>query len=564
MTTKSAGMHVGNITKKQRSIALLIVSLAFVMDLLDATIINIALPSIQADLGASFAAIQWMVAGYIMAFALLLITGGRMGDVFGYKKMFLIGIGGFTVASLVCGIAGTPELLVGARLVQGTMAALMVPQVMSMMQIMYKPNERTKVMGLFGMLGGMAATLGPIVGGILINADILNLDWRPIFLINLPVGIAAFIAGVKFLPDGKSPHPLRLDMIGTGILVAALSLLIFPLIQGRELDWPAWTFWMLGASIPAIAIFAWYERYKNKKDNSALIEPSLLKKRTFSRGLILNMVITAAMLGFFLTFTIVLQAGLGMSVLKAALIGIPTAVGIGFAIAVISQKLVPVLGRYVVTIGAIAGAIGFLITAWVITRYGLSVSGWQFIPGLFIMGVGLGSIMGSMFSVTLQDVDPRHAGSASGTLSAVQQIGGAIGVAVIGVVFFGQLATNAPKAFDEAAPQLQQDLTSLQVPAEAQTAIIAGTRNCFVDRSAQKDTAHQPASCEAMQQNAPTDEVGKALETSVMAAVKTANAGNFANAFKWAAIVSLGAFALVTVLSFTLPRHFKIDPEAVH
>lgn len=561
MATKEAGTHVGNITKKQRGIALLIVSLAFVMDLLDATIINIALPSIQVDLGASFAAIQWMVAGYIMAFALLLITGGRMGDIFGYKKMFLIGIGGFTVSSLICGLANTPEVLVGARLLQGAMAALMVPQVMSMMQVMYKPNERTKVMGLFGMLGGMAATLGPILGGVLINANMFDLDWRPIFLINLPVGIGAFIAGVKYLPRGKSPHPLRMDVIGTCILVVALSLLIFPLIQGRELGWPAWTFWMLAASIPALAGFAWYERRKDRKDSSALVVPSLLKNRTFSRGLALNLVIQAAMLGFFLTFTIVLQAGLGMSVLKAALVGIPTAVGIGFAIAVLSQKLAPILGRYVVTFGAIAGAIGFVITAWVIARYGAHVGGWQFIPGLLIMGIGLGSIMGAMFSVTLQDVDTRHAGSASGTLSAVQQIGGAVGVSVIGVVFFGQLASNAPKAFADVAPKLQQELVSLHVPVETQDAIVAGAGQCFVDRSVQKDHTHLPASCTALQASSPSREADKALEASIVSAAKGANAANFGNAFKWAAIVSLGAFAMVVALSLTLPRHFKIDSE---
>ncbi len=559
MSLKPAGLHVGNITKKQRSIALLIVSFAFVMDLLDATIINIALPSIRADLGASFAAIQWMVAGYIMAFALLLITGGRMGDVFGYKKMFLIGIAGFTVASLVCGVAGTPQLLVVARIIQGGMAALMVPQVMSMVQVMYKPNERAKVMGLFGMLGGMAATLGPILGGLLISANFFNLDWRPIFLINLPVGIAAFIAGVKFLPAGKSPHPLRLDIIGTLLLVVALSLLIFPLIQGRELDWPAWTFWMLAASVPAMALFARYEKYKDKKDNSALIEPSLMKKRTFKGGLAVNLVLMAAMLGFFLTFTIVLQAGFGMSVLKAALVGIPTAIGIGSAIAIISQKLAPILGRYTVTLGSVVGAIGFAITAWVFTTYGIHTAGWQLIPGLLIIGVGLGSIMGSMFAVTLQDVDPRHAGSASGSLSAVQQIGGAVGVAVIGVVFFGLIASNASKAFDGVAPEIQKELTTLGVPAEVQTAIVAGSSQCFVDLSAQEDSGHTPASCQTMQQSAPTTEAGVALQQVIVDNVKVANANNFANAFKWSMVVSIGALAIVGLLSFTLPRHFRTD-----
>lgn len=562
MTQSSADTHVGNITKKQRTIALLVVSLAFVMDLLDATIINIALPSIQADLGASFAAVQWMVAGYILTFALLLITGGRMGDVFGYKKMFLIGTAGFTLASLVCGLAGTPEVLVGARLVQGAMGALMVPQVMSLLQVMYKHSERTKVMGLFGMLGGLAATLGPIVGGILINVDLFGLDWRPIFLINLPVGIVALVAGMKYLPSGKSPHPLKLDVIGTLLLMVALTLLIFPLIQGRELDWPVWTFIMLAAAVPAMALFAWYERFKDKKDSSALVEPSLFKSRTFPQGLALNIIVQAAMLGFFLTFTIALQAGLGMSVLNAALVGIPTAVGIGFSIAVLSQKLMPLLGRYVVTLGAVAGSIGLLITSWVINHFGTDVTGWMFIPGLFITGVGFGSIIGSMFSVTLQDVDPKHAGSASGTLSAVQQIGGAIGVAVIGVMFFGTLTNNAGQAFDNATPKLQQDLAVHQVPTEAQAHIIAGARQCFIDRNAQKDAAETPESCEVLQHGAPSDQANHGIEDSVIATVKAANAANFGNAFRLGAVFSLGAFALVALISFSLPRYFRVVEEA--
>ncbi|HTJ73268.1 MAG TPA: MFS transporter, partial [Verrucomicrobiae bacterium] len=202
----SAQHHASKFTSKQRTIALVIVALAFVMDLLDNTIVNIAIPSIQSNLGASYAAIQWLIAGYSLSFAVLLITGGRMGDVFGYKKLFLTGVAGFTLASLLSGMAWNTEVLVAARLVQGGMAALMVPQVMSLMQVMFKPHERGGVMGLFGALAGVAASLGPVIGGLLIHANIAGLDWRPIFLINIPVGLFALIAGAKYLPNGKSPH----------------------------------------------------------------------------------------------------------------------------------------------------------------------------------------------------------------------------------------------------------------------------------------------------------------------------------------------------------------------
>ena len=219
---KSAQQHAANFTHRQRTIALTVVALAFVMDLLDSTIVNIAIPSIQNNLGASYATIQWLVAGYSLAFATLLITGGRMGDVFGYRKLFITGVSGFTLASLLSGAAWDSHILIVARLLQGSMAALMVPQVMSLMQVMYKPAERSSVNGLFGALGGMSAALGPIVGGLLIKANLFGLDWRPIFLINVPVGIFAVLAALKYLPEGKSPHPLKLDWVGTGIIVSAL------------------------------------------------------------------------------------------------------------------------------------------------------------------------------------------------------------------------------------------------------------------------------------------------------------------------------------------------------
>jgi MFS family permease len=251
----SAQENASNLSTKKRTIALVIVSIAFIMDLLDSTIVNIAIPSIRTNLSASYSAIQWIVAGYSLAFALLLVTGGRMGDVFGYKKLFLFGIGGFTIASLLSGVSQDSIMLIASRALQGSMAALMVPQVMSLMQVMYKPTERAGINGLFGALGGLAATLGPIVGGLLIKANLFNLDWRPIFLINVPIGLFGLLAAIKYLPNGKSSHPLKLDFVGTFLVMLALLLLIFPLIQGREYNWPNWSFIMIVASLPVFVIF---------------------------------------------------------------------------------------------------------------------------------------------------------------------------------------------------------------------------------------------------------------------------------------------------------------------
>lgn len=569
--THSAQHHASSFSSRQRTIALIVVALAFVMDLVDGTIVNIAIPSIQADLGASYAAIQWLIAGYALTFAALLITGGRLGDVVGYKKLFMIGVAGFTLASLLSGLAWNIEILIVARLVQGGMAALMVPQVMSLMQIMYPPHERTQVMGLFGALGGLAASLGPILGGILIEANLFNLDWRPIFLINIPIGIFAFVMAIRFLPDGKSPHPLKLDIPGTLLIITALLLLIFPLIEGRDYDWANWTFLMMALSVPVFFIFGWWQVKKEKLDGSPLVIPGLFKFRSFWLGLTINVVFESALLGFFLTFTLMLQIGIGYDVLKAALTGIPTAVGITLSIALLGPKLINSLGRYTVSIGTIVMISGLFTLGWLINRFGMDMEPWYFIPGLLLVGSGMGLIMAPIFAVVLNDVNPKDAGSASGTLNALQQVGGAIGIALIGVIFFGQLSANAGSSFDKVAPSIQQQLTEVGIPDEAQSAIINGARSCFVDRSQQKDSSQTPQSCQDLQtmgqaqaQNPQQAAVMQKVGDIVTDAAVSANEKNFNQAFdaglKYEAFLCL----VVLALSFFLPRQIKPEnPEAM-
>ncbi len=560
--THSAHHHAAKFTGRQRTIALIIVALAFVMDLLDTTIVNVGIPSIQADLGASYSAIQWLTAGYSLAFAVLLITGGRLGDVVGYKKLFMIGVAGFTAMSLLCGLAWNTEVLVIARLLQGAMAALMVPQVMSLMQVMYKPKERGVVLGLFGALAGVAASLGPVIGGLLIQANIAGLDWRPIFLINIPVGIFAFFAAIRFLPEGKSPHPLKLDVVGTFLIIAGLGLLIFPLIQGRELDWPFWVFAMMASSIPIFIVFWLWQLRKNRIDKSPLIIPELFKASTFRVGIATNLVFQMVMIGFFFTFTLILQIGLGYDVLKAALTGIPISIGISVSIALLAQKLTPILGRYTMSIGTIVMAIGLATLLWVFTAFGLDTQPYQLIAGLFITGAGMGLVLGLVFSVTLKDVDTKHAGSASGTLNAVQQLGGAIGVALVGVIFFGQLSTNAAASFATAEPAIRSSLISQKLPAAAQDAVIKTVKACYVDRTKEKDTSLVPESCKKFDNTTATDPGSIALGKTIKDAVTTATASNFVNAFR-AITIYAGALLVVTFfLSLLFPR--KISYEPVH
>jgi EmrB/QacA subfamily drug resistance transporter len=551
----SAQEHAASFSSKQRTIALVIVALAFVMDLLDSTIVNVAIPSIRANLGASYSAIQWIVAGYSLAFAILLVTGGRMGDVFGYKKLFMTGVAGFTLASLLSGVAPSTGVLIAARIIQGACAALMVPQVMSLMQVMYKPSERGSVNALFGALGGLAASLGPIVGGLLIKANVAGWDWRPIFLINVPVGILGLVAGAKYLPNGKSPHPLKLDMFGTGLIMVAMFLLVYPLIQGREYGWPIWTFGMMVASLPVFGVFAWWQKRKEQADGSPLVLPSLFKNHSFGFGLGINAIFEMAMIGFFLTFTLVLQIGLGFTPIHAALTGLPTAFGIAMTMAIAGEKVVPKLGRYALNLGTVIMALGLGVTAWVLHHYNLGVHSWQLIPSLLLVGIGMGFVFGSLFAAVLNGVDTHHAGSASGILNAVQQVGGSIGVALIGVIFFGQLGTGAVSSFTSVEPQLHSQLAAAHIPAEAQDQIVSGVRACFVDRSHAADSDTTPESCKQVASSGQDSVLAKDVTTSAL----TANAANFSRAFRWSMIYTAGLLALTFALTFGLPRRFRAE-----
>lgn len=255
-----------------RWLAFAVLLLAGFMDLLDGTIVFVALPTIARDLGATFASLEWVVAGYTLAFALTLITGGRLGDIYGRKRVFLVGVAGFTLASVAAGLAPTAEMLIASRVVQGAMAGVMVPQVLSIAQVIFAPRERFAAFALYGIVLSLAAVVGPLLGGLLTELDLAGLGWRPIFLINFPVGVITVAAAVRLVPESRSPHPLRLDLVGVGLISAALLLLLYPLIEGQTLGWPAWTFAAMALSIPVFAAFAIWERRKARCSGSA---PSL-------------------------------------------------------------------------------------------------------------------------------------------------------------------------------------------------------------------------------------------------------------------------------------------------
>ncbi|WP_320777143.1 MFS transporter [Streptomyces sp. CRN 30] len=431
---------------RRRWFALAIVMTAAFMDLVDVTIVNIAIPAIQRDMGATLGQIQWITAGYALAFAAGLITGGRLGDIHGRKRLFLIGIGGFTAASALCGLAVGPETLVAGRFLQGAMAALMVPQVLSIVHATFPAHERGKVFGLFGAIVGLGAVSGPLLGALLTEWNLFGLEWRPIFLINLPVGIAGFVLGSRYITESRAPRALRLDLVGVALVVLGLLMLIYPLTRGHELGWPLWGHVsMAGAPVVFAALVA-YQRRKARIDGSPLIEISLFRVRSFAAGIAVQTVFGVGLGVFFLVWTLYMQIGLGWSALRAGLTGVPFSVAVSLAAAVSVQKLVPRFGRKVLQAGALLMAGGILLYIWESDRYGMSITPWQMVLPLAVMGVGMGLIVAPLTDAVLSEVPREHAGSASGLISTVQQMGHALGLGLVSVVFFGVMGDRLAPA----------------------------------------------------------------------------------------------------------------------
>ncbi|MFH8975778.1 MFS transporter [Streptomyces sp. NPDC017890] len=445
---------------RRRWFALAIVMTAAFMDLVDVTIVNIAIPSIRQDEGASFSQIQWITAGYALAFAAGLITGGRLGDIHGRKRVFLIGIGGFTVASALCGLAVNPEMLVASRILQGAMAALMVPQVLSIVHATFPAHERGKVFGLFGAIVGLGAVSGPLLGALLTEWNLFGLEWRPIFLINLPVGIAGLVLGSRFITESKAPRALKLDLVGVALVTLGLLMLVYPLTRGRELGWPLWGYLSMAGAFVVLAVLVAYERRKTVRDGSPLVELSLFRVKSFAAGIAVQTVFGVALGIFFLVWTLYMQDGLGWTPLRAGLTGVPFSIAVSVAAGVSVQKLVPRFGRKVLQAGALVMAAGVLLYIWESERYGLGITSWQMALPLVVMGVGMGLIVAPLTDAVLSQVPREHAGAASGLINTVQQMGNALGLGLVSVVFFGTMSDHVapPRVGPEYADGFQNAL----------------------------------------------------------------------------------------------------------
>ncbi|MEZ0093004.1 MFS transporter [Streptacidiphilus sp. EB129] len=414
---------------------------AEIMDLLDTTIVNVAAPSMARGFGGGDTQIQWISAAYTLTFAVFLITGGRLGDLVGRRRMFLVGTIGFTLCSTLCAVSVDSGMLIGSRALQGAFAAMMIPQGLGILRETFPPEETGSAFAAFGPVMGLSSVLGPTLGGFLVTANLFGTGWRMIFLINLPLGLAAAVLAARLFPRGtRSADATRLDLPGMALLSAAVLLLVFPLVQGRELGWPGWTFASMAGSLPMLGLFGAYQRRLKRNGGSPLVEPGLFGHRGFTAALGVGVVFFAAMTGLMLTITLVLQLGAGWSPLHAGATMIPLSLGIVGGAILSGSVLGPRFGRHVLHGGLLvmtAGALGLRAS---FGHWGVQVTSWELIAALAVTGFGMGLLMGPFFEIALAGVTEQETGSASGVLNAVQQLGGSIGVAALGTGFFSWAA----------------------------------------------------------------------------------------------------------------------------
>jgi EmrB/QacA subfamily drug resistance transporter len=411
------------------------------MNMIDVSIVNVALPRLQSGLGASSSEIEWVVAGYVLAFALALLPFGRLGDQVGRKRIFILGVAGFTLFSALCGLAPTTEVLIGARVLQGITGAMMMPQVLAIAQVMFSPKERAYAFSFFGLTAGLGSVAGPLLGGLLIGGDLFGLDWRPIFLVNVPIGIAILLLARRLVPATELHPNLTNDWGGIAIAATAILLVIFPLIEGHTLGWPAWAFGMIAAGVATAGLFALYERRRAANDQSQLLPASLLANGPFLLGGAMLLIFFSGAMGLFLFLAIFLQQGFGFTPLAAGLTTVPFPLGVLVA-SIANGRIGARRQRLRIAAGSALLFAGMLWLRLVVEQIGDTVDHWQFALPMLMAGLGMGTAISPLMQTALPSVQPRDAGSGAGALQSVQQLGSAFGIAIAGQIFFSTLANR--------------------------------------------------------------------------------------------------------------------------
>ncbi|RKS06360.1 EmrB/QacA subfamily drug resistance transporter [Nocardiopsis sp. Huas11] len=418
-------------------VVLAVILAADFMELLDATIVSVAAPAIAGDLGADETALQWILAGYTLAVGAGLITGGGLGDRFGRRRVFLLGLTAFMLASAGCGLAPNPEVLIAMRVAQGLGGGLMIPQVFGIIRASFEPGARAGALGAYGAVLGLASVAGPLLGGVLLDADLFGLGWRAIFWVNIPIALVGLVVGILVIPESRAPGRTRLDLPGALLAATAAVLLLLPLIQGRDWGWPWWSLAVLALSAPTVALFIAHERRLLARGGRPILDPALLRLRAFTAGLSASLLFFGALGSFFLLLSLYLQLGTGRSALDTGLVILPYAVG-SIITSGIGARFADRAGRALLVSGALVLAAS-QAALLVLLQDGAAPSYWALAAPMFLGGLGLGLTAPSLINVVLSGVPAKDAGAVGGVLTTVTQVGNAFGVAVLGAVFFARM-----------------------------------------------------------------------------------------------------------------------------
>lgn len=412
----------------------------------DFFIVNVALPTIAASLKATPAALELVVSVYGVAYAAMLVLGGRLGDRFGRHSLFLVGLCGFILASLACGLAPTIDVLIAARLVQGATAAMLVPQVLATFQATLEGERKTRAIALYGATSGIAAVVGQLAGGLLVSADLFGTSWRPIFLINIPLGIIVFFASRLVVPANRSPHPAGIDLPGTVLFAATLTALLVPLTEGHSLGWPAWTRMMLAAAVVLAILTVIVERAAEARGEVPLLPPSLLKLPSMSRGLAMITLFSVGFGAFMFVFALTVQNGLGANAFESGLAILPMAI-MFFIGSMVSPRMINRFGRGALAAGGIVQALGLALLVAIMVLGWPNVSLIELAVPLMLIGAGQSMLFSGLFRAVLADVPAHLAGVGSGVLITLQQSGLALGVATLGTLYLALQPASISKAF---------------------------------------------------------------------------------------------------------------------
>ncbi|MGV9859497.1 MFS transporter [Gordonia sp. NPDC003425] len=466
--------------------------LGLFMQMLDTTIVNIALPDLTVDLGASVAEQIFVLSVYTLAFACTLLTAATLGGRMGRRRVFIFAMVAFTVTSVLCGLAQNPVELIACRAAQGMSAALMSAQTLALIAALFPKSRHGMVFGVYGAVAGLAAMLGPVIGGLLVTSDLFGWGWRSIFFVNVPLGVIACVLAATRLPQLREIDPPRLDLVGVALSTSGLFLLLYPLAVGREQGWPPRLFVMMGGAVVLLISFVVAERRLLSRGGAPLLRMDLFASRRFSVGLLLSLLFFSVFAGFFFTVSVATQFGLGYSALRTGLLALPFAVG-----AACGSILSPIVVRRF-------GAARTLCAGILVLSGGLAWLGASLHPDtaalsipavlapLIAGGVGTGMFIAPLQTTILSDTNPENVGSASGSVPTVQQIGASIGLAVVTIFFFAQVSQQSATAVPAARADLATALTETTVEPMFQGAIADRFAQCA---SAQLSSAHpeQPA-----------------------------------------------------------------------